>query len=157
MHCYELNLEAIEKMIFSIFRFLHPQIREFQIVVSRPNNILTIHQWKAYLFSIQIMYKSQLKKLTRMTAFVVQGHICFYITAQSHVEVNFTIPDTLAKDISPLIKFFIGVASKSIWNPNTVFWSPDCCTMNGRNWQWNPIWLFILRHNKNKCYFSIEQ
>ncbi len=47
------------------------------------------------------MYKSQFKKMTRMTAFVVQGPICFYITRQSHVEVNFTIPDTLAKDISP--------------------------------------------------------
>ncbi len=56
-----------------------------------------------------------------MTGFVVQGHICFHITTQSHVEVIFTMPDTLAKDVSLLIKFFIGVVSKSIRNPNTVF------------------------------------
>ncbi len=32
---------------------------------------------KAYLSSVQVMYKSQFrKKLTPMTGFVVQGHIC---------------------------------------------------------------------------------
>ncbi len=39
--------------------------------------ILTIHQWNAYLFIFQVMYKSQLrKKLTLMTGFVVHGHKC---------------------------------------------------------------------------------
>ncbi len=45
---------------------MHPQIPDFQIVVSRPNIALsqqTIHQWKAYLFSIQIMYKSQFQNI----------------------------------------------------------------------------------------------
>ncbi len=45
------------KAIFSIFRyFLHPQIPDFQIVVSQPNIVL-------YVFSFQMMYKSQFQKL----------------------------------------------------------------------------------------------
>jgi len=39
--------------------FLHPQIPDFQLVVSWPNIVQTIHQWKAYLFSFQGMSKSQ--------------------------------------------------------------------------------------------------
>ncbi len=65
------------KMIFSIYFnfFLHPQIPDFQIVVSQPNIFLsyqTIHQCKAYLFScIDLNFE----KLALMTGFVVQGHI----------------------------------------------------------------------------------
>ncbi len=33
------------------------------------------NKWKAYLFSFQLMYKSQFQKITLMTGFVVQGHI----------------------------------------------------------------------------------
>ncbi len=41
-------------MIFSIFRFvLGPQIPDVLIVVSQPNIVQTIHQWKYYLFSFQ--------------------------------------------------------------------------------------------------------
>ncbi len=48
-----------------MFRFfLQPQIPDFQIVVSQilpyPNK--TLHQWKAYLFSFRMMYKSQFQK-----------------------------------------------------------------------------------------------
>ncbi len=46
---------------------MHPQIPDFQIVLSQPNVVIlslqTIHQWKAYLFSFQMMYTSQLKKI----------------------------------------------------------------------------------------------
>ncbi len=56
------------KAIFSIFRYFYTLILQnpFQIVVSRPNIVLseqTLHQWKAYLFSFQIMYKSQFQKI----------------------------------------------------------------------------------------------
>ncbi len=55
-HCWELRIWTTLKAIFSIFRFFwHPQIPDFQIVVFSQ----TIHQWKAYLFSYQMMYKSQ--------------------------------------------------------------------------------------------------
>ncbi len=59
------------KAIFSVFLFLifflHPQIPDFQIVVSRPN-IVTVYpnkpciNGKAYLFSFQMMYKLLKKK-----------------------------------------------------------------------------------------------
>ncbi len=45
---------------------MNPQIPDFQIVVSQTNIVLskqTIHQWKAYLFSSHMMYKSQFKKI----------------------------------------------------------------------------------------------
>ncbi len=53
------------KGIFSIFRFsLHLQIPDIQIVLSQILSYLnkTIHQWKAYLFSLLMIYKSQFKK-----------------------------------------------------------------------------------------------
>ncbi len=59
--------------------FLHPKIPGFQIVVSRPNSVLsqqTIHQWKAYLFNFQMMHISFfIFIIDLMTGFVVQGHI----------------------------------------------------------------------------------
>jgi len=45
---------------------LHPQIPDFHrffLVVSWPNIVQTIHQWKAYLFSFQGMSKSQFRKI----------------------------------------------------------------------------------------------
>jgi len=43
--------------------FLHPQIPDFKIISTKYCPILTnIHYWNAYLFSFQMMYKSQLKK-----------------------------------------------------------------------------------------------
>ncbi len=55
------------KAIFSILRFfLHPQILDFQIVVYLPNIVLSqqiIHQWKACLFSFQMMKISQFQKV----------------------------------------------------------------------------------------------
>ncbi len=44
--------------------------------------ITNIHQWKAYLFSFHMMYKSHFfLKMTLMTGFVVHGHIydCMYL------------------------------------------------------------------------------
>ncbi len=44
--------------------FLPPLDSRFQIVVAQPNMVLsqqTINQWKAYLFSFQVMYKSSNK------------------------------------------------------------------------------------------------
>ncbi len=81
MYCYELHLDNFKGDFVSIFRFfLLPQIPYFQIVVSRPNIVLsgqTINKWKAYL-SFQMMYRSQFrKKNTLMIGFVVQGHMCF--------------------------------------------------------------------------------
>ncbi len=38
------------------------------------NQTYSKHQWKAYLFSFQMMHKSQFPKMTLMTGFVVQGH-----------------------------------------------------------------------------------
>ncbi len=43
--------------------FLHRQIPDFQIVVFRSNMMYSIHQQKAYLFSFQVMYKSQFPKI----------------------------------------------------------------------------------------------
>ncbi len=59
-------------MIFSIFRFFCTL--RFQIYKYCP--IITNHtSMGSYLFSFQMMYKSQFKKLTLMTGFVLQGHI----------------------------------------------------------------------------------
>ncbi len=62
---YETRL--ILKAILSVlFFFLHPQISDIKILVFRPNmvrSLQTIHQRKAYLFSFQIMYKSQCQKI----------------------------------------------------------------------------------------------
>ncbi len=61
-------------MIFSIFRFfLHPQIPDFLIVVSQPNIVQTIHQWKYNLFSFQMMYKSQFWKIVTYDWFCGPG------------------------------------------------------------------------------------
>ncbi len=57
------------KVIFSIFRFfLHPQMPDFQSVVSQPNiafipcMVQTIHQWKVDLYSFQMMNKSKFRR-----------------------------------------------------------------------------------------------
>ncbi len=58
------------KMIFSIFRFfgtLRFQIYKYCLII-------THHKSMEILF-IQMVHKSQLKKWTLMTSFVVQGHI----------------------------------------------------------------------------------
>jgi len=47
-------------------RFLQPKTRYVQIVVYLPNIVLskqTIHQWKAYLFSFWMIYKSQFQEM----------------------------------------------------------------------------------------------
>ncbi len=49
--------------------FFHPQIPDFQIL-----SYHNIHQWKYDLFSFQMMYKSQFRKMDPY-CFVVQGHI----------------------------------------------------------------------------------
>ncbi len=56
---------------FSIFRFffLHPQIPDLQIVVSQPN----ITSIEAYLFSFQMMHKSQFKKIDPYDCFCAPG------------------------------------------------------------------------------------
>ncbi len=53
-------------MIFSIFRFLHPRIPDFKIVVSRPNIILTNYTSMERLFiqHSDDVYISIKKKLT---------------------------------------------------------------------------------------------
>ncbi len=49
--------------------FFHPQIPDFQIAV-------TIYQWKVYLFSFQMMYESQFRKIDHYDLFC--GHIYIY-------------------------------------------------------------------------------
>ncbi len=41
MHCYELNLDNFKDDFLNILIFLHPQIPDLQIVVSRPNIVLS--------------------------------------------------------------------------------------------------------------------
>ncbi len=56
--------------------FLHLQIPDFQIVVSRPNIVQsyqTIHQCKAYLFSFQMMYKYTFRKIDHYDWFCGTG------------------------------------------------------------------------------------
>ncbi len=77
----------------NIWIFLLPQIPDFQIVVSQPNIVQsyqTIHQWKAYLFSFRIMYKSQFQKTDPYDWFVVHGsHMCEWLLTQ-HSEADDT-------------------------------------------------------------------
>ncbi len=62
--------------IFSIFRFfLHPQIPDFNSCISvKYCHILTNHtSMESYLFSVQMKHKSEFKKSTLMSGFVVQA------------------------------------------------------------------------------------
>ncbi len=59
MRCWGLHLENIKDDFVNIWIFLHPQIPDFQIVVSQPKK----NNKKAYLFSFQMMYKSKFWKM----------------------------------------------------------------------------------------------
>ncbi len=58
----DLNLDNFIGNFLNIYVF-HPQITDFQIIVSRPNIVLskqTIHQWIA---DVLLMYTSQFQKV----------------------------------------------------------------------------------------------
>ncbi len=81
------------KMIFSIFIFfLHPQIPDFQIAVSQPNIVQTIHQWKYYLFSFQMMYTSQILIIDPYDWFCVPGsHLIIVISWYIAISILFQL------------------------------------------------------------------
>ncbi len=57
---------------------MHPQIPDFQIVISGPNTVLSEKNASMESLFVQLsddIYISILKKLTLMIGFVVQGHI----------------------------------------------------------------------------------
>ncbi len=65
----------------NILMFLHPRIPDFLIVV--PRKILSYpnkHQWKDYLISVQIIYKSKFPKMYPYDWFCGPGSHIFYET-----------------------------------------------------------------------------
>ncbi len=68
------------KAIFSICRFfLHPQIPEFQIVVSQILSYVNKPYTNGKLIHSAFRRHLKIEKL-RQTGFVVQGHICLAVT-----------------------------------------------------------------------------
>ncbi len=81
MHCKELHLDNLKCDFLRIFKkMLHPQIPDFQIVVSLPNIVKPYINGKRIYSAFRWCIKINLEKLTLMTGFVVQGHICFALT-----------------------------------------------------------------------------
>ncbi len=80
-------------MIFSIFRFfLLPQIPDFQIVVSRPNIVITNHtSMESYLFSFRMIYKSRFQKTVPYDWFCGSGSQFFPIHWKSMAAVNCSV------------------------------------------------------------------
>ncbi len=65
MHCEELHSDNFKGDFLNILSFLHPQIPDFQIVVSQ----ILSYPNKPYING-KLIYSE-----TLMTGFVVQGHI----------------------------------------------------------------------------------
>ncbi len=106
------------KAILSIFRFfLHPQIPDFQIVVSYCSQILSYtNHTSMESFFIQLSYLN-FENMTLMTGFVVQGHICILCLCLT-------------------ITMFMPLAIHFAKNPNLIL--HQCCQMHlmliwGRN------------------------
>uniref|UniRef100_A0A8C2IIM7 Tachykinin receptor 1a n=1 Tax=Cyprinus carpio TaxID=7962 RepID=A0A8C2IIM7_CYPCA len=59
-YCRFHNFFPIAAVFASIYSMTIP---DFQIFVSRANIVISLHQWKAYLFRFQLMYYSQLYKI----------------------------------------------------------------------------------------------
>ncbi len=78
MHCLELHLDNFKDYFLNIYIFLHPQIPDFQIVVSQPNIVLYING-KIIYSAFRWCRNLNFNKLTLMTGFVVQGHICIFV------------------------------------------------------------------------------
>ncbi len=112
---------TILNVIFSIFRFFfHPQIPDFQIVLSRPNIVLIYINGKLIYSAFRLCKNLNLTKLTLMTGFAELFKYWWWLQILSkwHISVNYVCAhDTIRhKNKHKVLKKVNKMVSLVVWS-----------------------------------------